>query len=276
VPLTTGGQLAIVASRDLGALGAKDGAPVNCEWVPGIAPLMLPWLVILGLLALKPNRCAAAWLIWLPVGGMIAISQAVAPCLPDEAASLCDTIAGLLAGLSAVWLLPDYLRRGHRILTFLCILLAMAGFSALSFVSQQSLNMTNETISVAVALAVGVMTTTLALSLCGLICRGRYRPIGLYVWLLLLLEVIWLGIIATIYLIITLAQGGVVQAGEVFLPVLAVAAGNFAVLLPFLILSSASPFYRERLKALLHVKVEPPPMPAPLPSAPLPEGSPKA
>jgi hypothetical protein len=31
---------------------------------------------------------------------------------------------------------------------------------------------------------------------------------------------------------------------------------TFATLLPFLILSSASPFYRERLKALLNVKPE--------------------
>jgi hypothetical protein len=39
------------------------------------------------------------------------------------------------------------------------------------------------------------------------------------------------------------------------------AAIHFATLLPFLILSSASPFYRERLKALLNVKPEPPPVP---------------
>jgi hypothetical protein len=36
-----------------------------------------------------------------------------------------------------------------------------------------------------------------------------------------------------------------------------------------LILSSASPFYRERLKALLHVKPETPPLIAPLPDASL-------
>ncbi len=269
MPLTVGGQLSIVASHDLGALGAKDGMPVIYNWVPGIAPMMLPWLAILGLLALKPNRHAAVWLIWLPIGCLIAINQAVAPCLPDGAESLCDAIADLAAGLGAVWLLSDYLRRGHRILTFLCVLLAMAGFSALAFVSQQSLNMTSETISVAIALAVGVATTTAALSLCGLICRGRYRPIGLYVWLLLVLAVTWLVIFGTFYLLITLAQRGAVEAGEVFLPILALAAGNFAVLLPFLILSSASPLYRERLKALLHVKPEPPPMPAPLPEATL-------
>ena len=34
---------------------------------------------------------------------------------------------------------------------------------------------------------------------------------------------------------------------------------TFATLLPYLILSSVSPFFRERLKALLHVKPEAPP-----------------
>jgi len=40
-------------------LGSKDGSPVAYEWVlPGVAPLLLPWLAILGLLTLKPNRFA--------------------------------------------------------------------------------------------------------------------------------------------------------------------------------------------------------------------------
>jgi hypothetical protein len=61
VPLTAGGKLTIVASSDLGALGSKDGLPVAYDWaLPGVAPLLLPWLVILGLLTLKPNRCASA------------------------------------------------------------------------------------------------------------------------------------------------------------------------------------------------------------------------
>jgi hypothetical protein len=34
---------------------------------------------------------------------------------------------------------------------------------------------------------------------------------------------------------------------------------SFATLLPFLILSSFSPFFRERLKTLLHLKPETPP-----------------
>ncbi len=91
------------------------------------------------------------------------------------------------------------------------------------------------------------------------ICRERYRPAGLYLWLLVLLAALWLLIAAPFFIIAEISDGGRIPWSEFFIPVLAVAAGNFALLLPFLILSSASPFYRERLKALLNVKPEAPP-----------------
>ena len=53
MPLTAGGKLTIVASSDLGALGAKDGLPMEYNWIlPSLAPLLLPWLAILGGLGL--------------------------------------------------------------------------------------------------------------------------------------------------------------------------------------------------------------------------------
>ena len=272
MPLTADGPLAIVASYDIGALGSKDGPQVIYNWVkPGVAPLLLPWLAILGLLALRPNRRASAWWIWLPLGCLIAISHAATALLGPGADVLGDVITALAAGLGAVWLLSNYLRRQYRFITFLCILPALAGFSVPAFVSQQTLSLSPEAFPVATALAVSVMATAAALWLCGLICRGRYRPFGLYVWLFLLLAVSWLVLGAPIFLIQMFAANGdfedflaIIAAG------LAVSAVNFAVLLPFLILSSASPFFRERLKALLHVRPEAPPvMPPPLPEAAL-------
>ena len=75
-----------------------------------------------------------------------------------------------------------------------------------------------------------------------------------------MLAVVWLVIAAPFFLIALIASGGRIAWSEFFVPVLAVATVNFATLLPFLILSSASPFFRERLKALLHVKPEAPPV----------------
>jgi hypothetical protein len=271
VPLTAVGKLNIVASSDLGALGSREGLPVTYNWaLPSVAPLLLPWLVILGLLTLKPNRCAGAWLIWLPLGCVFVLTLAPPPILPSGTNFFLDVIASLAVGLAAVWLLTNYLRQQHRLLMFLSVLLALAGFSVMAGVSRQGLSLlTTESLQVGIVLAVGVLASSVAFSLCGLICRGCYRPLGLYLWLFASLAVVWLVIAAPFFLFALIASDGRIAWSEFFAPVLAVAMVNFATLLPFLILSSASPFFRERLKALLHVKPEAPPVIAPLPDASL-------
>jgi hypothetical protein len=262
VPLTAGGKLTILASSDLGALGSKNGSPVIYNWVmPGVAPLLLPWLVILGLLTLKPNRCAAAWLIWLPLGCVFALTLSPPTMLPAGTNFFLDVIAALAVGLAAVWLLSNYLKQSHRMLTFLCVLLVLAGFSALAAAAKQGLSLLSvESLQIGVVLGIGVLASAVALSLAGLICRSRYRPLGLYLWLLVLLAGVWLLIAMPFFLIATVSSSGNVPWSEFFIPVLAVATVNFATLLPFLILSSASPFFRERLKVLLNVKLETPPI----------------
>lgn len=267
MPLTAAGQLTIVASSDLGGLGSKDGSPVAYDWVlPGVAPLLLPWLVILGLLTLKPNRCASAWLIWLPLGCVFILTLAPPTFLPSGTDFFLDAIAALAIGLAAVWLLSNYLKQQHRVLTFLCLLFALAGFSMLAAVAKQGLNLLSvESLQIGVVLGVGVLASAVALSLTGLICRKGYRPLGLYVWLFLLLAGIWLLLAAPFFVIALVASSGGIPWNEFFIPVFAVAAGNFAILLPYLILSSASPFFRERLKAVLNVKPIAPPVIPPLP-----------
>jgi hypothetical protein len=270
VPLSAGGKLTIVASSDLGGLGSKDGSPVIYNWVPpSLAPALLPWLAILALLALKPNRRAAAWLIWLPLGAVMALTRALPEILPSGSDYLPDAVAALAAGLAAVWLLSNKLPRPNRFVAFLCVLPVLAGFSGLALLSRQDWNFEVEMLQAGLVLALGVLASAAALSLGGLVCRGRYRPVGLYAWLILLVAVIWPAIGAPFFLVAEMQSGGSIAWGEFFAPVLAVAAVHFATLLPFLILSSASPFYRERLKALLHVKAEAPPVIAPLPEASL-------
>ena len=261
MPLTAGGKLSIVTSSDLGGLGARDGPPVEYTWVlPSVWPQLLPWLAILGLLALKSNRTAAAWLIWLPVGGVLAFTIAP-PLMAPGGEFFLDAIAALVFGLAAVWLLSNHLRQSHRLLTFLSVLFTLAGFSALAFLSRQSWNLTDfELLPTGVLLGVGVLTSAVALSLDGWICRRRFRPLGLYLWLFLSLAVVWLAVAAPLFVLAQISSGWRMSWGEFFIPILAVASGNFALLLPFLILSSASPFFRERLKALLNFEPEPPPM----------------
>lgn len=269
MPLTAAGKLKIVASSDLGALGAKDGPPVEYDWtLPSLAPLLLPWLAILALLAFKPNRRAAAWLIWLPLGCVMAMTL-MPPMLPSGTDFFLDVIAALAIGLAAVWLLANNLRRSHRLLTFFCILLVLAGFSVLAFVSREGGSVLSiDALEIGIVLGVGALATSVALVMDGWICRNRYRPFGLYLWLFLAMIVLWLVIAAPFFVFALIASGGRIPWSEFFIPVLAVALGNFATLLPFLILSSASPFFRERLRTLLHVQSRVPPvMSAPAPDA---------
>ena len=263
MPLTAGGKLNIVASANLGALGAKDGAPMQYTWVfPSIAPVLLPWLVILALLALKPNRAAAAWLIWLPLGCVMALTLAPPDILPGGTNFFLDVIAALAMGVAAVWLLTSYLRQSHRLLTFLLVLFALAAFSGLAFVSRQGASLIEaETLQIGILLAVGVLASAAALTLCGWLCRKSYRPLALYLWLLLSLAAVWFVIAAPFFIFVVIASGNDVPPwSEFFVPIFAIASGNFALLLPFLVLSSANPFFRERLKALLHVAPPPPPV----------------
>ena len=118
-----------MAYADLGGLGAKQGAPVVYDWVrPSPLPQVLPWLAILALLMLKPNRCASAWWIWVPlacVGAVASAPQSVLELLPSSQFEIfLDLIGAMGFGLAAVWLLSSYLGGKHRMLAFLGILLA--------------------------------------------------------------------------------------------------------------------------------------------------------
>jgi len=90
--------------------------------------------------------------------------------------------------------------------------------------------------------------------LCGLACRGRYRPVLLQFRFVLFLLAMW---IAT-SLLFFWRYHFVLPGFGGCLPFLVIGLGmavvSFAVLGPFLILSAASPFFRERLKVLLRVK----------------------
>ena len=262
MPLTTSGKFAITASSDLGGLGSRNGSPTVYDWaIPGVTPVLLPWLIALGLLALKPNRCATAWLIWLPLGCVFALTAVPPTSLPGRTNFLLDVTVALAIGLSALWLLSGYFPRHHRFITFLSTLVVLASSAALAVVLRQGMSLlTVESLQISVTLAVGVLASAMALSLAGLVCRKGYRPLALYLWVCLSVAAGWLVIITPFFVFALVSSGGRVSWSQFFLPIIAVAAGHYALLLPFLILSSASPFFRERLKTLLHMVPEAPPV----------------
>jgi len=271
VPFTAAGNLSIVASADLGALGARAGAAVPYHWeMPNLAPYLLPWLVILGLLTLKPNRNPATWLVWLPVMVAYLISQLPLG-LPSQGGYLLDAAGALAFGLAAAWLLSPYLRRAHRVTTAVCTFLTLVAFGLFFIATKQFSNLSSlEWIFQLMVLGMGGLASTVGLGLGGWLCRRQFQAIRLYLGVLVCLLVVWFGITLPFFLTAVASSGSELPWSEFLVPILGVAGVNFALLLPFLILSSASSFYRERLKWLLHVSPPAPPtLPIPVPVEPV-------
>ena len=260
---------------DLGGLGAKEGAPVSYHWtVPSIIPSLLPWLAVLLLLLVKSNRCGQAWWIWVPLGCVTAAGQLLQPAfgfIPSETAAMfLDLVSSLAIGVAAVWLLAPQLARSHRLLTFLCLVPTLGIFSLFSFLMKQDWGGSGTAVALAmlVPLAIGVFVVAVAILLAGLACRGRYRPLGLYLWIVVSLLALWLVIVTPFFGLTMIVSGGQLPWQEFFIGILIMTAVSFGVLLPFLILSSANSLFRERLKLLLHTERKaPPPVLPPSPGA---------
>jgi hypothetical protein len=244
---------------------------------------LLPWLAILALLALKPNRGRSSWWIWVPLavvaGGCHWLQQAAQTSPTDRSgeviAMLLQVPVALGFGLAALWLLVPYLGRSHRFRTFLGIWAVLLFSIAFSFAAIVGWGLGMEPVAslldrrhCAATANVGVMALPFlvpltlpapglaaAMVLCGLACRGRHRPVGLYLWFFLSLLVVWV-VPALLQVLCRMASPDSLEYALVLGIGPLMVAVTFATLLPFLILSSASPFYRERLKALLNVKPE--------------------
>ncbi len=259
---------------DLGGLGAKEGTPVVHSWsFPNLVPILLPWLAVLGLLALRPNRCAQAWWIWVPLGAFAMLSyglQAVFGSLPSEVQEPFDQIFQALAfGLAAMWLLASYLGRKSRFLSFLGSVAVLAGFSLVAFIVRQDLSESgDESLVMMVVLGLGAVALSLAVHLAGWACRRTYRPLRFSLWVVIWLALGWTLTAALFFVPISLSQGRI-QWQEFFPPVAIITSLSFATLLPFLILTFASSFYQTRLNQLLNLPGETP-VPPPVISTPEP------
>ncbi len=234
--------------------------------------MALPWLGALLLLALGPNRTGRAWWIWVPLGLVVALANLCRPWFSSIGEEELDVFVQVVTagafGLAAVWLLAPYLARRYRILTFLCLLVALAGFGGLTLLVTQDWGEVNLPILCAalILLALGTMALALALTLAGVICRKQFRPAGLGLWLFIGLLGFSLVLTSPFLVFAALSNGGNAMWMEFLLGVAAFAVVVFVVALPFLLLSTTNLFYRERLKAVLHIErttakvIAPPPM----------------
>jgi len=282
----------------LGGLGATEGPPIAYNWTArGLMPPLLPWLAILALLALKPNHGWSAWWIWLPLACLAAgwhyvqlglESQRFG--LPNDVYNvLIDAARALAFGVAALWLLAPYVGRQHRFHSFLRMVFVLAVLGVFSLAvtagwgdeaaAARIAALPGPGFAVAAGWAKGAaqvmmlallaLVITAAMVLSGLACRGHHRPFQLCLWLFLTLLAVWAAASALLHVLYLIASPGSVDYAPILGFGLFMVAVTFATLLPFLILASVSPFFRERLKALLHVKPEVPPAIAPSPDASL-------
>jgi hypothetical protein len=258
-------------------LGAKQGPQLSYNWVPAsLLPKVLPWLVLLGLLALRRNRTAQAWWIWAPVAcglalpaGISALLNALSDSLPGQIPDLFSEVAQALNfGLAATWLLAGGLGWKHRFLTFLGILFTLAGAGALTFVcAVVGDNAGFEVLGAVITLGLCALSIGGGLTLAGLLCRTRFGAVRLTLWLVASLVAVSLAVLSPFFVIALLSNPREVEVwGYLLLSLLALAGAQFICLLPYLVLSFANTFYRERLKALLHLGLSAtPPLIAPAP-----------
>ena len=271
----------MVSYANLGGLGARAGIPVVHTWEP--PPPEPPWiitaapkslgilaatLILLPLFLFRPNRCSAAWWLWLPVLISIPAGMTIACFLSNNEWTLAQAVGSLVIGQAAMWLLTPYLESRYRIVTFFKALPVLAGFSLLAFVP--ALLMTSSGwIDIrgylAALLALASLAATLGLTLAGFSVRRRFGRRRFVVWLAVWTALAWMVIASPFFIIGTV--NGDIEWGPALLGMLYVTASSLALLLPLVLLCFFPPFYRARLCGFLKV-----PQPGPSAGAAVPLG----
>jgi hypothetical protein len=252
----------------LGGLGDKQGPYVEQTCAKArVALPFIPFAGLLGLMALGRNRTPSAWWVWLAVAGGLGVSAIFRSVftsmgsMDSQALDLfAQSINALTVGLGAVWLTAGYLGWRNRFLAFLGMLGVLVGVTMPSLVLNQEMLSLSSLVDAAQAAQLillsgfGALMLSVALFIAGLLCRGTYH------WLRLTLRTA-VSALATsallfgpVLIIALFTSGGNLPILQFFGPYFLIAGLLFALLLPFVALSLACPFYRERLKDLLHLR----------------------
>ncbi len=246
-------------------MGDKQGPYVEQTCAKArVALPFIPFAGLLGLMALGRNRTPSAWWVWLAVAGGLGVSgifRSGFNSMPSEQLDLfAQSINALTVGLAAVWLTAGYLGWRNRFLAFLGVLGILAGVTMPTLaLNQEILSLTsfNEAVQAAQVMLLagfGALMLAVALFITGLLCRGTYRWLRFSFSVAISALAVSALVLGPIFIIALISSGGRLSVLEFFAPYFLIAGLLFALLLPFVVLSLACPFYRERLKDLLHLR----------------------
>jgi hypothetical protein len=258
--------LTILASQDLGELGAGTSSPVQLEWrwyyhLPSLAF----WgLVVFPLVLVRDNRQWPAWTILLPLCALLVVCGMIATpgFLPLAAAEVIHAFVMTLAtGWAIVWLLGPWFSGRRGVATFFSALSVLMLVGLLSYVGQCGLVYTESLLPLAIAYATAVLALLLSMMLSSRLCRRVYSPGRFMAWLILWMILTTMAgmLVSGVCLSLAEAVQGrwesvAMLVGTLFLTAFGgVFAGGLLYLLnlPFMILAFRNPFYHERFCRIL-------------------------
>jgi hypothetical protein len=278
----------VAAYADLGGLGTKQGAPVSFTWtMPNLLPVLLPWLAVLGLLALPSNRATRAWWISAPLAGLALLGAGLGVAADaannEEFSYMVQTACAAAFGLATVWLLGAVLARRCRALSILLMALAFAAVSLLAFVVspmfEQLWDLRQLEPMMLLYLLLFWITGGLVfaggLNLTGWMCRKQYSRLRVLLRLPFWLWMMWLVAGSLLGCVMTFVFNSSFEWMGMLVGLFVLAAASFGIILPYLILSFAGSFYRERLKTLLRLPADELSAAAPTPAPAVETASPR-
>lgn len=257
------GEIQAQASADLNGVGQTVGPMVSYNWaLANSLPSMLPWIAVLGLLALKSNRCAKAWWIWAPLGVWIigcAVLGAANNIDNPRGEFFLQIIKGAGCGIACVWLLGANLGRWNWVANFASAGFCVFGMGLLCYWpivdEMEAFYGRSEDALFVIILWIGsALAFSTGFGLAKFTSRRKYRPFRVGLGLFLGLALGWL-IVALVLLALSSVTEAVrefhLHPEELTIWVIAASLLSLILLLPFLVLSFTNSFYRERLRCWL-------------------------
>lgn len=253
-------ELKIVASSDLGKVGAAEPRPTLVEWRWYDSKPTLPLWILLGALMIVPreNRKWQVWLIvLLPV--LAVTFRWLIRTDSAEIDLMLQLVVTFVIAWTSVWLLASSSASRGRLAGIGLGLAVMLGVGTVGYLSYFGLWADSDTFtSMLIFWLIGSVGLLVALTLSGMCSRGRFHPGILAAWLLL-----WLPLLTTVTFVIAVLSAVIIAGGlpgvaelAVMVPGIAIGALMvsgflYAINLPVLLLAWLTDEYRERLRAMV-------------------------
>jgi hypothetical protein len=248
-------------------LGEKEGEPAVYNWkwrysAPGLAI----WAVLVAAIVLvKPNRNTQALLVLVPLVAVSLVWSFLRKAIgfpSSSVAALDQIIVSLTVGITVLWLLSHWLGNRNRFVIALLalVIIGLVGIAgAVSYPSEES---SVQTVASLLVAGLSALTLVLGFVLAGWWCRKRYSSWRFNLWL-----GVWTTVAGVGVFVILLA--GILIAGcisgdlpddlltavwIILLTGLIFGGCTYLVVLPYVILSLRSQFFRERFYACLRLK----------------------